>query len=75
MRFLWGSGELSHAPLDALFGLDEIFNLFEDEAGWKVVVGGVFVHEVLGYGGIIQSLHHYVHFHLVRVGGLARGVQ
>ena len=36
----------------------------------KVVVGGIFLHDVLGYVGVFQSLHQGVHYNLVHVGGL-----
>ena len=39
----------------------------------EIVVGGIFFHGVLGYGGIFKSLHQGVNLHLVHVGGLAYG--
>ena len=71
MRLLLGPGELSHAPFGALFSLDNILKFLDGEAILEVVVGGVFLHDILGYGGFFQSLHQGVHYHLVHVGGFA----
>ena len=72
MRLLLGSGELSHALVGALFGLNEFPNFLEGEAALEVVIGGAFLDDVFGYGGVFQSLYQGVHDHLVCVGGLAR---
>ena len=47
------------------------FNLIEGEAGLEVIVGGVFLHDIFGYSGILLSLHQGVHYHLIHVGGFA----
>ena len=47
------------------------FDFVKGEGALKVVAGGIFLHDVLGYGGVLQSLYHGLHYHLVRVGGLA----
>ena len=63
--------ELDHAPFDVLLGLDELLGFFKGEGVLEVIIGGVFLHDVLGYGGVLQSLHQGVQDHLVCVGGLA----
>ena len=67
MRLLLGPSELRHTPFCALFGLNEFFNFLEGEAVLKGVVGGVFFHDVFGYGVVFQSLLQGVHYHLVAV--------
>ena len=71
MRLLSGPGELAHAPFVTLFGPDELLSFLKVEAVLEVVVGCVFLHHILGYAGIFQSLHQGVHYHLFCVGGLA----
>ena len=57
MWLLLGPGEINHAPFGTLFGLDDYFDLCKVEAVLEVVVGGLFLHDVLGYGDVFQSLH------------------
>ena len=71
MRLLSGSGELAHAPFGALFGPNELLNFLKVEAVLEVVVGCVFLHDILGYAGIFQSFHQGVPYHFFCVGGLA----
>ena len=52
-----GHGELSRGPFGNLFCLNELFDFLEGEAVLEVVVGGVFLHDVFGYGSLFQSLH------------------
>ena len=71
MCFLLGPGGLNHPPLGALNCLDELLDFLECEAVLEVVVGGVFLHDVLGYRRVFQSLDQGVHYHLVCLGGLS----
>ena len=49
--------EVIRAPFGAHFCLDKYFDFLKGEAVLEVVLGGIFLHDVLGYGGIFQSLH------------------
>ena len=47
------------------------FNFLEGVVVLEVVVVGIFLLDVYGYGGVFQSLHQGVHYHLVCVESLA----
>ena len=38
----------------------------------EVIIGGVFLHDIFGYGGVFQSLYQGVHDNLVCVGGFTK---
>ena len=43
-----------------LFGLNKLLNFLEGEAVLEVVIGGAFLDDIFGYGGVLQSLHQSV---------------
>ena len=72
MRPLSVSGEFSRVFFAAFFGLNEFYNNLEGEVALEVVIGGLFLHDVFGYGGVFQSLYQGVHDNLVCVGGFTK---
>ena len=68
MQLLLGSGELAMFLLALSLALTIFSSSFlEGEAVLKVVIGGIFLHNIFGYGVVFKSLQQGVHYHLVQL--------